>query len=221
MVASIPFNPHVRDTACNVPAGATGTHLCDPAALRPCCCVRVLRVPMDPASERASGYRNVYATHSESHPWRAKVKLGGRLVEIGRAPLPHQAAAHVANWYRKEFGPNWAQEVGRRKSRKAWRVMRDPGAPVPTWVCWRAVADERGRWTLSVWEWGREVTVREVKRGGAWVVPSRPRADRAAAGRKPPGRVKVFGSREDAAAHVLKWMVARWGLFVFLAARRA
>lgn len=201
------------------PTAFSAAHACDPAALRPCPCVAALRVPVDPArrSDRTSGYRNVYSAHSETHPWRAKVKLGGRLVEVGRAALPHQAAVYVVKWYREQFGPNWRAALAGRKRPKGWRVLRDPEALFPTWVSWRAVEEQAGRWTLSVWEWGREVTVREVKRGGRWRVPV-PR--KAKAGCKPPGRVKVFASRDAAAAHVLRWVVERWGLFAFLAVRR-
>ena len=223
---------HPNSTACTAPIaahpapGAPSPHVCSVTALRACPCVAPLRTPYDPARERGSGFRNVYASHSAVYPWVAKVKIGGRLREVGRACLPHQAAVYVARWYRERFGDGWAQEVGRRKRPKSWRVMRLPGdvlrrgGQAVGWVCWRAVESaEDGGWLLFVYEWDAEVCVREVKRGrsGRWTVP---RPLKSKPGTKPRGRVKVFASRDAAAEYVLVWLIQRWGLFAFLAGRR-
>jgi hypothetical protein len=157
----------------------------------------------------------VYATHSSVNRWRAKVKMGGYLREVGRAAYPHQAAVYVVQWYRKMYGDNWVQEIDRRRNKKTWSILH---SDFSGWVSWQACYNsEDDGWTLWVWEWGERVCVREVKRNKEWVIP---RPSRLRKGVKPKGRPKLFASKEEAKRYVNKWMVRRWGLLAFIAARR-
>lgn len=138
-----------------------------------------------------SGYRGVYRAR---HRWAAKVKRAGRLYDIGRADLPHQAALLVARWYAREYGPNWAAHLfggGKdRRRRNSWEVK---------------LSKSDGGWVVTVFELGKRVLL------GPHLHPVWPRLD----GRRV--RPWAFPTADEAREYLRKWrargMVRRWGLF--------
>ena len=93
---------------------------------------------------RESGYRHVYR---HRRAWVAKVKLDRRLVRIGAAPPPRDAARLVARWFEERYGGAWPS-VEANRHRRPWRIR------------WSA---RLGLYMLDVWELG--VPVPQAPRG--------------------------------------------------------
>lgn len=133
------------------------THISSTSGPRTSACIDPLR-----CRSSASGYRNVYFAKKDRNGvaiYVARVKRGGALMTLrgSRSPQPHKCAEHVARWYEREFGPDWAEVLAARKL-TPWALVAAGGA-------WKACV-----WVEGAREW---VTVTEKRPRNAWKVTGR------------------------------------------------
>lgn len=137
-----------------------------------------------------SGYRNVYR---HKRGWVAKVKRGGRLMMLrgSASPNPREAARHVAAWYAREYGPQWA-ELFRRRQRRDGRAV--------------VVSHSKlfGGFFAVAWVCGVRTPVEHLAR-----LPRRFGRDRWT----PTGRLAVFPTAGEARANVRRYLARVWGVF--------
>lgn len=90
---------------------------------------------LDPLRNRVrpSGFRNVYYCRNNQDGeavYCAKIKRGRRLMRLcgSGSTDPAECARHVANWYAREYGPDWPAVLAARKI-NPWKVKQNPEGP--------------------------------------------------------------------------------------------